>query len=118
MLSLPPSVRIFVSREPADMRKSFDGLSALAREVATEGPMSGHLFVFFNRSRSHVKILWWDRTGYSVLAKRLEAGRFRFLDRVDPSMSRLELSSSELMLILEGIDLTQAKRRFVVRKIS
>lgn len=117
MLSLPPCVRIFVSTEPTDMRNSFDGLAARAALVAAEGPMSGHLFVFFNRSRSHVKILWWDRTGYLVLAKRLESGRFRFLDRVQPSSTKLELSSGELALILEGIDLSQARRRFPARKM-
>jgi transposase len=118
MLSLPPSVRIFVGRDPCDMRKSFDGLSALALSVLQESPQSGHLFVFFNRTRSMVKVLWWDRTGYLVLAKRLERGRFHFLDRVDPAASRFELSSSELMLILEGIDLSQARRRIpeIIRK--
>ena len=111
MLSLPPSVRIFVARQPTDMRKSFDGLSALAAKVAGAHPMSGHLFVFFSRSRAHVKILWWDRSGYALFAKRLESGRFRFVDRIDPEASCAELSASELMLILEGIDLSGAKRR-------
>lgn len=111
MLSLPPSVRIFVASEPCDMRKSFDGLSALVTNVIRNDPLSGHLFVFFNRGRDLVKVLWWDDSGYLVLAKRLERGRFHFLDRVTPSEATFEVRASELMLILEGIDLEGAKRR-------
>lgn len=111
MLSLPPSVRIFVAREPCDMRKSFDGLSILVLGTIREDPRSGHLFVFVNRRADMVKILWWDRSGFLVLAKRLERGRFRFVDRLGPEAHCLELRSSELMLILEGIDLAGAKRR-------
>ncbi len=65
MLSLPPTVKIFVSREPADMRKQFDGLVALVVNVIDEAPQSGHLF-FFNKRRDRVKLLWWDRSGYTL----------------------------------------------------
>jgi len=109
MLSLPPSVRIFVGLEPLDMRKSFDGLANATRHVLDEDPLSGHLFVFFNRSRTMMKALYWDRSGYCLIAKRLEAGRFR-LPKTDGS-GRLEMDSVELSLILEGIDLAGAKRR-------
>ena len=80
MLSLPPSVRIFVCREPADMRRSFDGLARLAGEVVRGDPFSGHLFVFHNRRGDRVKILWWDRSGFALLYKRLEQGVFVFPD--------------------------------------
>jgi transposase len=93
------------------MRKSFDGLSALVSSVILADPQSGHLFVFFNRGRDLVKIIWWDRSGYIVLAKRLEAGRFHFLERLSSSGTSFELEASELTLILEGIDLRGAKRR-------
>jgi len=109
MLSLPPSVRIFVALEPLDMRKSFDGLANAARHVLCGDPLSGHLFFFFNRARTMMKGLYWDRTGYCLVAKRLERGRFT-LPTTDGA-SRVEMEAVELALILEGIDLTGAKRR-------
>ena len=66
MLSLPPSVRVFVARGATDMRKSFDTLAALVCDVVDEDPQSGHLFVFVNRRRDRMKVLWWDRSGVSV----------------------------------------------------
>ena len=111
MLSLPPSVRIFVAREAVDMRKSVDGLSELTRLVIEEDPQSGHLFVFFNRAKDRTKILWWDRSGYFLLYKRLEVGRFHLLERMGRNAHVLELSATELALLLEGIDLRGARRR-------
>jgi transposase len=109
MLSLPPSVRIFVALEPLDMRSSFDGLANATRHVLDQDPLSGHLFVFFNRTRTMVKALYWDRSGYCLMAKRLERGRF-VLPKTDGS-GRVEMEAVELALILEGIDLAGAKRR-------
>lgn len=111
MLSLPPSVRLFVAREATDMRKSFDTLAALVIEVVEQDPQSGHLFLFVNRRRDRLKVLWWDRSGYCLLAKRLEHGQFRVFDRADGTRGAFEMSASELTLILEGIDLRGAKRR-------
>ena len=108
-MSLPPSVRSFVALEPLDMRKSFDGLANAARHVLSGDPLSGHLFVFFNRARTMMKALYWDRSGYCLIAKRLERGRFT-LPKTD-GIGRMEMESAELSLILEGIDLTTAKRR-------
>jgi len=111
MLSLPPSVRIFVARQPTDMRRSFDGLSATVIDVIDEDPQSGHVFVFFNRARTHVKCLVWDRSGYWIFYKRIEHGRFRVFDRVDGGRGAFELRAHELALLLEGIDLRGSKRR-------
>jgi len=111
MLSLPPSVRLFVARGATDMRKSFDTLAALVIDVIEQDPESGHLFLFVNRRRNRLKVLWWDRCGYCLLAKRLEHGRFRVFDRADGTAGGFEMSASELALILEGIDLRGAKRR-------
>ena len=111
MLSLPPSVRVFAARGPTDMRKSFDTLAAVVCEVVDEDPQSGHLFVFVNRRRNRMKILWWDRSGYCLLAKRLEQGQFRVYDQARGGAGGFELTSSELMLLLEGIDLRGARRR-------
>jgi len=111
MLSLPPSVRIFVARGATDMRKSFDTLASLVCDVIDEDPQSGHLFVFVNGRRNRVKVLWWDRFGYCLLAKRLEHGRFRIYDQAGGAVSHYEMSSSDLLLLLDGIDLRRARRR-------
>lgn len=110
MLSLPPSVRVFVARGATDMRKSFDTLAALVCDVVAEDPQSGHLFVFLNRQRNRVKILWWDRSGYYLLAKRLEHGQFHLYDRAGQG-GGYEVTATDLALLLEGIDLRGAKRR-------
>ena len=81
MLSLPPSVKIFIARGVTDLRKSFDTLAVLVCDVIEEDPQSGHLFVFLNRRRNRVRILWWDRSGYFLLAKRLKQGQFRTFDQ-------------------------------------
>lgn len=113
MLSFPPSpsVRIFVGREAVDMRKGFDGLSALVIDVIDEDPQSGHLFVFFNKRRDRMKAIVWDGSGYWVLCKRLEHGRFTIFDRATERRGAFELSSTDLALVLEGIDLRGAQRR-------
>lgn len=111
MLSLPPAVRLFIARGATDMRKSFDTLAALVIDVIEEDPQSGHLFLFVNRRRDRLKVLWWDRSGYCLLAKRLEHGQFRVFDRADGTAGAFEMSSSDLALILEGIDLRGSKRR-------
>jgi transposase len=108
MLSLPPSVRIFVCLHPADMRRSFDGLAAMVEDIVERDPLSGHLFVFRNRRGDRVKILYWDSDGYALWYKRLERGVFRFPQREGTGA---EVSSTDLMLLLEGIDVTGVKRR-------
>jgi len=108
MLSLPPAVRIYVSRAPTDMRRSFDSLAQEVLDFLGEDPLSGHLFVFQSRSGKRVKILFWDRSGYVVYYKRLEKGTFRF---PQGDGSRMEIEAAELALILEGIDLKGARRR-------
>jgi transposase len=110
MLSLPPSVQIFIARAPIDMRKSFDALESAVREVLQLNPMTGHLFVFTNKRRDRIKILMWDRHGWAILYKRLEVGTF-VLPQPSEHAERMEVEAAELALMLEGIDLTGATRR-------
>ncbi len=107
MLSLPAALRIFLAVEPTDMRNGFDGLACLVREVIREDPLSGHLFVFRNRRRDRVKILYWDRDGLALWYKRLEKGTFRF---PEAKAGRVEVTPAEIAAILEGIDLSRARR--------
>lgn len=110
MLSWPPSVRVYVSTAPTDMRCGFDRLAARVREVLHQDPLLGHLFVFFGRGGDRVKLLFWDRTGFVMYYKRLERGIFhRPISAASSTV--LELPVSELMLILEGLDLSNAKRQ-------
>ena len=110
MLSLPPSVQIYVAVEPADMRKSFNGLSILVDEMLEQDPFSGHLFVFRNRRGDRVKILYWDRSGFCIWYKLLEKGTFHFhLPTGEETF--VEMSAADLALILEGIDLAGVRRQ-------
>ena len=97
-------VRIFAYCAPTDMRKGFEGLSALVRDALGKDPLSGSLFLFTNRRRTHAKILWFDGSGLCVLAKRLERGRFAPLWE-HTARTTLPLKKSELELFLEGSQL-------------
>lgn len=112
MLSLPPSVKIFISRHPVDMRKSFDALEVMVRTVMKETSTSGHLFVFTNKRRDHLKVLMWDRHGWSILYKRLEVGTYKLPEiRSDADGDKVQVEAAELALMLEGLELAGAKRR-------
>jgi transposase len=111
MLTLPPSVKIYVAAQPVDARKSFDGLSALIEAEFGLEPLSGHLFVFLNR-RGHVaQMIFWDRNGFCIVKKRLEAGTFKLARVVEGAATHVEIDSAELAMMLEGIELAGAKRR-------
>jgi len=101
-------VRVWLCHKPVDMRKSFDGLAALAKNHMGEDPLSGHLFVFINRRRTHIKILYFDRSGYCLWAKRLEQGCFQY--KLGPDNKKL-LDLTQLKMIIEGIDLQNTKQR-------
>ena len=103
------SVRVWLHVAATDMRCGFDRLAMLAQTVLGQDPLSGHLFVFHNRRSDRLKILYWDRDGYVLWYKRLEEGVFKF-PRVAKDASSLELRSSELALLLDGIDLSSVKR--------
>lgn len=110
MLTLPPSVRIFLARGATDIRKGIDGLCAAARDLVGEDPFTGHLFAFANRRRDAVKILVWDRSGFWLFYKRLERGTFQWPEANDRS-TRVEMRSRDFYAILEGLDLSTARWR-------
>jgi transposase len=89
------------------MRKSFDSLSVLVTQVIRQDPLSGHLFVFRSRLGDRLKILYWDRDGYCLWYKRLEEGTFHL---PESKQEQIEMSAAELSMLIEGIDLTHAKR--------
>ena len=105
-------VRIWLYAQPTDMRKSFDGLVVLVKHQLQEDPLSGHLFVFINRKRTYLKILYFDRSGYCIWAKRLERGHFHYSGRRGLKQS---LDWTRLKLILEGIefDTVRQRRRYI-----
>lgn len=115
MFSDTAAVRVFLAPGVTDMRKSFNGLYTLVRGALQGDPLSGHLFVFCNRRRDRVKILYWDGSGLWVCAKRLEKGTFRWPQPGDES---IELTQSELNLLLAGIDLRDCRKRRWLRKAS
>ena len=110
MLVLPSSLRIFISTEATDMRKSFDSLAELVRERLSGDPRSGDLYVFLNRSASSAKLLLWEKSGYWLYYKRLEKGKFK-LPVLKETCCCLEVRASELSLLLEGININGAKHR-------
>lgn len=112
MLSLPPSVRIFVYTAPADMRKSFSGLSALVEQQMQLDSLSGHLFIFRNKRGDKLKALYWDRDGYALWYKRLEQGTFRItLPDEGARDSPIEMRPADLAMMLDGVDLASVKRQ-------
>lgn len=109
MLTLPSSVRVFLAVAPVDMRGSFDALAGQVRRLALD-PQDGHLYVFTNSRRTLVKILFFDRSGWCIFAKRLEQGTFQ-IPVVPDGQLQLKLDPAVLGLILEGVDLARAPRR-------
>ena len=111
MLTLPATVRIYVAAEPVDLRRGFDGLSAATRHIIREDPLSGHLFCFLNRRANRLKILLWQPSGFLMLYKRLEHGQFKLPQAPLPGRRHIEMESTDLALMMEGIDLRDARRR-------
>lgn len=110
MLSLAAGTRIFVAKGPSDMRKGFDGLQGVISGVLAEDPLSGHLFLFVNRRRDKLKILYWDGDGLAIWYKRLEEGTFQ-MPVIKDDQPSAEIKSDELTMLLRGIDLASVQRR-------
>jgi transposase len=106
---LGPRARIWLAREPQDMRCGFDRLAERVRVVIGQDPLSGHWFVFRSRRGDRLKVLTWDRDGFVLWYKRLESGVFK-LPRVEGGVRAVELRASELAMMLDGIDLSRLAR--------
>ena len=110
-------IRIFFCTTPTKMYYSFDHLMGQAEAIFNQDPLSGHLFLFLNSSRDRIKILFWDRDGFCIFYKRLEAGTFQFPD-FDSHQQGIELTYAQLTNLLGGMDLKSGRRRKRYRRIS
>jgi transposase len=108
VLTLSPAVRVYLATGTTDLRRSIDGLSAIVRERFALDPLAGHLFLFRNRRGDRLKILAWDRSGFWILYKRLEQGTFAWPAEAD---GPVEMRSTDLALLLAGVDIAQTRRR-------
>ena len=109
MLSFPAALEVYISTKATDMRKSYDSLASLVEHQIKQNPLSGHIFVFFNKSRNRVKLIYWDKSGYCIFMKRLEQGKFHIYDWNSGHESYVT-DPKELSQILDGLDLSRAKR--------
>lgn len=101
MIGLPTNTQIWIAAGVTDLRRGFDGLSAVAQTVLEQNPFSGHVFVFRGRRGDLIKLLWWDGDGLCLFAKRLERGRFVWPQAKNGAVS---LTRAQLSMLLEGID--------------
>ena len=109
MITLPPKTHIWIAAGVTDLRRGFDGLSALVQTKLEQSPFSGHVFVFRGRRGDLIKLLWWDGEGLCLFAKRLERGRFIWPKAENGTVS---LSRAQLSMLLEGIDWRRPARTF------
>jgi transposase len=108
MLTLPPSIQVWVATSPVDLRKGFDGLAGIVQSEWRHDLYGGHLFVFFNKTANRCKILFWDRGGLVVYFKRLERGRFRVIR--GKGSSHIKVDGTALTMLLDGIDISRVQR--------
>jgi len=109
MLSFAGGLKVMLSLEPCDMRKGFEGLSALVQNQLEESPIRGTLFVFTNRDRTRLKILYWDGSGLWVCSKRLEKGTFSWPRACEENQRKLSLRPEALALLTDGVEMKGAK---------
>lgn len=113
---LPPTVRVFVVFEPADMRGSFDALAGATRRLGLD-PVNGHLYLYTNRRRRLAKVLWFDGSGWCVLAKRLETGSFQ-LPMLSGDERQVVIDGAAFASLLAGIDFTASRHGWYRRAAS
>lgn len=109
MMLLPRAVKVYLAAEPANLRRSFDGLSNEVRQTLRLDPLSGHVFIFLNRRRNQVKLLLWTRGGFTIVHKRLERGTFAFARELTSDAKCVPIDVHELGMLLEGIDVVHGR---------
>jgi transposase len=109
MLTISSAVKLWYAPEPVDFRLGFDGLYALVRSRLAAEPLSGHLFIFRNKTANRVKVLYWGGHGLCLWCQRLEAGRYHFPEAKDAA-GGIELTPGQFQMILDGIDLSRVRR--------
>ena len=118
MLTLPPSVRVFVAAEPVDMRGSFDALAGAVRRLGLD-PLDGHLHVFLSKNRRLAKVIYFDRSGWCIFAKRLERGTFQLPSpEALAGQTRVQIDAATLAAFLQGLDLHAPRRKWYQRKMG
>jgi transposase len=120
MLGFHSAQRFFICTVPTDMRKGIDGLCGQVRYLLEEDPLSGYVFIFFNKPRDKIKLLVWDKDGYVLYQKRLERGRFEEVDAVS-GLNKNRITYDHLVMLLSGISirhLVQRKRYSALSTIS
>lgn len=110
MISIASSTRIFVATSPTDMRKGFDGLQGLVSSVLGQDPLSGHLFLFVNRRRDKLKVLYWDGDGLAIWYRRLEQGTFQ-MPTITGGKTAAEINREDLIMLIRGLDYENVHRR-------
>ena len=114
---IPKSVRIWVCTTPVDMRKSFDGLAAATRDLLDKDAERDGLFVFVNKRGNRLKALWWDKSGYALLYKRLEWGQFRLPAPLRQGEAGVQIQGGELSKLLEGFGRPSKRHRLYERVV-
>jgi transposase len=109
MISFPPAVQLWYCPDAVDMRLGFDGLFNLVRSRLNADPLSGHLFIFRNRSADRLKVLYWGGHGLCLWCQRLEAGRYHFPE-VPAGTTSVALTAGQFQMVLDGIDLSRVRR--------
>jgi len=110
MISIASSTRIFVATSPTDMRKGFDGLQGLVSNALGQDPLSGHLFLFVNRRRDKLKVLYWDGDGLAIWYRRLEQGTFQ-MPTIRSDKNAAEINREDLIMLIRGLDYENVHRR-------
>ena len=107
MLGFSANLRYFLCCVPVDMRNGFDGLAGIVRNTLNNDPISGSVFVFLNKPRTHIKLLYWDGDGFALFYKRLERGKYPLTTHCNPSK---EVKREELLILLEGLSFEKMRR--------